>query len=322
MKLIFTLALLFFAHLGFSQDIETGLLLHYRLNGSAENELGTGADGAVMGATPTTDRADNEDGAYDFDGVDDYIVVSDNANLKPDFPFSLSLWFYIEEFGETSSVIYASDATSGIYSGFWLGYVPAGTISAGYGSNVGQGGSHRVTRSSDITVETQTWYHVTAVFNGENDIDLWIGCDPIGGGYSGSGSGMVYSNAATTLGRSTGHAFDAYHNGKIDDVRLFDRALDPVDIGRLCTEEATVTAVSEHYAENSFIVYPNPSNGRFHFNSDLPCEEVYIYATTGELVHQMRPIGTELDLRFLAKGVYILVAHGGGWKKTTRLVIE
>jgi hypothetical protein len=322
MKQIFTLTFALLAHLGFSQDIETGLLAHYRFNGSAENVIGTGEDGQVIGAIPSTDRADNEDGAYFFDGGDDYISVSNNTNLKPDFPFSLSLWFYIEAFGETSSVIYASDASDDVYSGFWLGYVPAGTISAGYGSNVGQGGSHRVTRSSDIAIETQTWYHVTAVFHGEFDIDLWIGCDPIGGGYSGSGSGMVYTDAPTTIGRSTGHAFDAYHEGKIDDIRLFNRALAPEDINRLCTEEGSVTSVGEHHADNNMTVYPNPSNGRFHFNSDLPCDEVNIFAPTGELVYQMKPTTTELDLRSLAKGVYILVAHGGGWKKTSRLVIE
>ena len=45
---------------------------------------GNGNHGIVNEAVLTEDRYGNADGAYYFDGVDDYIVVADNDILTPE----------------------------------------------------------------------------------------------------------------------------------------------------------------------------------------------------------------------------------------------
>jgi hypothetical protein len=52
-----------------------GLVAYYPFNGDADDQSGNGHDGAVYGATLTTDRFGTPDSAYSFDGIDDYISV-------------------------------------------------------------------------------------------------------------------------------------------------------------------------------------------------------------------------------------------------------
>lgn len=54
------------------------LVAHYPFNGNADDTSGNGHHGTVLGATLTTDRFGNPDGAYHFTaGEQDYIRVPD-----------------------------------------------------------------------------------------------------------------------------------------------------------------------------------------------------------------------------------------------------
>jgi hypothetical protein len=52
-----------------------GLIAEYLFNGNADDTSGGGHHGVVQGATLTTDRFENPDSAFHFDGVDDYISI-------------------------------------------------------------------------------------------------------------------------------------------------------------------------------------------------------------------------------------------------------
>ena len=95
-KILFTLLLVLVSSLGFSQSVPSyvptsGLVGWWGFNGNAQDGSGNGNHGTVNGATLTTDRFENQNSAYDFDGVDDFINVSDNPTLplfNTDFTFS------------------------------------------------------------------------------------------------------------------------------------------------------------------------------------------------------------------------------------------
>ena len=53
-----------------------GLVGWWGFNGNAQDGSGNGNHGTVNGATLTTDRFGNQNGAYSFDGVDDYILAN------------------------------------------------------------------------------------------------------------------------------------------------------------------------------------------------------------------------------------------------------
>jgi len=75
------------------QQIPTqGLVAYYPFNGNANDESGNGNNGIVFWAVLATDRFNNGNLAYSFDGTNDYIEA-DASNL-PTAERTISLWFY------------------------------------------------------------------------------------------------------------------------------------------------------------------------------------------------------------------------------------
>ncbi|MBF0102264.1 MAG: hypothetical protein HQK77_15290 [Desulfobacterales bacterium] len=66
------------------------LIAHYPFDGNA-NDLISGNNGTVDGATPAADRFGNPNGAYQFDGMDDYISIP--LTVLNQSKGSISFWF-------------------------------------------------------------------------------------------------------------------------------------------------------------------------------------------------------------------------------------
>ena len=54
----------------------------YPFDGNASDMSGNGNHGTVNGATLSTDRHEQSNKAYSFDGVDDQIIVANHSSLK------------------------------------------------------------------------------------------------------------------------------------------------------------------------------------------------------------------------------------------------
>jgi len=65
------------------------LIAIYPFNGNANDESGIGNHGTVYGASPVKDRFGNEDSAYSFDGVNDYVDIG-RPLVSGDF--TISFW--------------------------------------------------------------------------------------------------------------------------------------------------------------------------------------------------------------------------------------
>ena len=254
--IVFTI---FFNSVILAQVPEDGLMLYLPFYTSAIDESGNNINGTVNGALLVEDRFENANHAYSFNGTNHFIELDESMEIQPDFPFTISIWFTVNEFAESSSLLYASDEITDIYSGFWVGYVPDGNISIGYGDGMGTGPTHRVTKKSLETIVEGEWYHVTGVYNAENDLDLYIDCIEDTGFYSGTGNGMSTNISNGVIGRSLGHHPESYHNGIIDDIRFYNRALSVGEIELLCKERNPSLSLPD-YTEDNIKVYPNPTN--------------------------------------------------------------
>jgi hypothetical protein len=264
----------------------------------------------VSGALLTNDRFGFSNKAYSFNGNNDHILVPYDLALKPDFPFTISLWFKIDDFGSTSSILYASDELSNRYSGFWLGYLPSGTISAGYGNGQGHSSGNRVTKVSNTLVNTSTWYNVVAVYNDLNDIDLYIDCILDPGYYSGSASYMNNGSSNSAIGRSLGHTTAAYHNGQIDDIRLYDRAIDLEGIRALCSEGRDTATENNELTSSDFKLYPNPASDFLTISSNKVAkskiDEISVLDINGKLLNTVSNESHVIDIRELSPGIYFV----------------
>ncbi len=68
-----------------------GLVGYWPFNGNANDQTPNGNNGTVNGATLTTDRFGNNNSAYSFDGISNYITVMDN-NVFNMQNFTISTW--------------------------------------------------------------------------------------------------------------------------------------------------------------------------------------------------------------------------------------
>ena len=68
-----------------------GLVGWWPFNGNAQDASGNGNHGTVNGATLTSDRLGNQNGAYSFNGIDNWIQVQDHPSLRPS-QITIALW--------------------------------------------------------------------------------------------------------------------------------------------------------------------------------------------------------------------------------------
>lgn len=77
------------------------------------------------------------------------------------------------------------------------------------------------------------------------------------------------------------------------------------------------------FADQQVTIFPNPTKETIHFlTSGQPVEQVMIYNTLGQLIHQSKPVANQLDVNFLDKGVYVLTGKAGDTVFRERLVIR
>jgi len=104
-KILLTFLLVLVSSFGFSQSVPSyvptnGLVGWWGFNGNAQDGSGNGNHGTVNGATLTTDRYGNQNGAYSFDGINDDINVSGSPSLnaiESSGSFSFSTWMLMRQ---------------------------------------------------------------------------------------------------------------------------------------------------------------------------------------------------------------------------------
>lgn len=167
--------------------------------------------------------------ALAFDGDGDYIGFGDVLNSVT-LPFSVETWVFIDaEAQDRPYTILTSDDSDETYYGFWLQLShgdsgPANQVGIHFGDGAGDGPNHRQSKRSDSVVELSDWTHVAAVVRGAEDMDIYIDGEPAGGTYSGNGGAMQHSNANFKIGVNSIYGA-RYFDGKLDDIRVWNKAL-------------------------------------------------------------------------------------------------
>jgi len=201
----------------------------YQFDGNAADSSGNGNDGTVIGATLTTDRFGNANSAYSFDGVDDYINVSNV--ILPNTPTShtISLWVQADSLFSWAGLIGDKGNPNCGYK--YAFAIETATGLVGCASHITGPWTVCDTRSDSNSFQLNTWYHLAATYNvGTNTQVLYMNGVPVD-----TTSCSIYNTIgnATTIGAflACGGGISNYHNGKLDDIKIFDCALlnDQVD---------------------------------------------------------------------------------------------
>ncbi|MFK7787187.1 MAG: LamG-like jellyroll fold domain-containing protein [Crocinitomicaceae bacterium] len=237
-----------------------GPVVHYPFNGNLLDISGNGYHGTSATATPTTDRFGTTNGAYQFNSAGAGSVINlplQNA-LKPTLPFSFSCWVRFDDPGldDEQSAVFNSEFVNNEYTGFWFGLNNAGRVFVSYGDGGSPSPAARRTVTSNVVITPGTWYNVTAIITSASNMQLYVTqfngdpnqCPDVTSTFSlsGSGSGMDYNGAPFTglFGRTDATTLSAAINkfdGRVDDFRMWNRALTLAELQQECMDDCFAT---------------------------------------------------------------------------------
>lgn len=173
-----------------------------------------GHDGSISGASWTTGINGS---ALELDGSNDYVQV--NERIVSDYPFSISVWLKTNAAISDQAVVNLADSNSGSsYCGLYLRSNGRVRLIAWR--------TNRVIEGTDIN--DGQWHHVVGVFTSLNDRTLYV--DGIINGTDTRGSGFNSNADRWNFGRWGDSTPSAYFDGTIDEVKLWDRALNSTEV--------------------------------------------------------------------------------------------
>jgi hypothetical protein len=318
-KTAFIIILSCLSFLGFAQySILDSLILYYPFDGNANDWSGYNFDGTVSGASLTTDHQGNANHAYYFDGVNDYIDLPNDPKLHPDFPFTIGAW--IKPLYSSTNPHFQIMCTEFTTTHTYNGAILQRNSNQNLGAIVGNGGtigsSSRKGKYSNLTLQDSIWYYVVAVYENISNIKIYINCVEDIGFYSGTAS-SYYKNSSLqgSIGRwYPGNIAHIYSYGFIDEVAIWNRALDTDEILQLCeTDIWQIMQMKAETKENQgFSIFPNPMTTKTEIYFPNPNKEMHtikIYSISGQEITSWENINTEvfsIERGNLANGMYIV----------------
>ena len=211
--------------------LERGLILHLPFNGNANDVSSKGNHGVVNGATLTSDRNGVENSAYFFDGVDDKIDFGYDEHFS-NLSVTFSYWVNFKEF---HSAVVGNDIIDNRQSGAWFSIGQTektfNQISFSYGNGGGPMPSSRKTFGAKEYLKADQWYHIVGIIDGQDSIGIFINGVKAEGTYTGSATTYNHSEGEGSVGRVWDPG--SFFSGKIDDLRIYNRALTEAEIKAL-----------------------------------------------------------------------------------------
>lgn len=219
-----------------ADNINNDLLVHFDLNGDAEDNTPFMSHGSISGVNASLDRFGITNGAMQFT-TNDEITIPKEDRFEITFPFSISFWANFATSGSTKQGgIFSSNFSQDDYSGIIVNRNGDGQISCQVGN--GTGSISPASTKSMVTVDEipkDKWTHIAIRLNGANSGDIFInGCEvPVF--YGGTGVwNIVYRNVPMKIGRtdtsSNEDESENYLHGALDDFYFWERIISEEEI--------------------------------------------------------------------------------------------
>ena len=229
-------------------SLNDGLLAYYPFNGNADDESGNGYHGDTTGHAPalTTDRFGNPNSAYSFDGVDDYILLT---NTDVNRYFTISGWINRASGSGSSTELYSestywSDDTTGALNRNRIScYSYSGHFGFKIRTKAGNWNDfdRYAIKTSDTTADyNNKWCHVTYVRRNDN-LEIYINGKKqsttiiIDEGVNANQYDLRdgYSKPAYIGAYANDDSIAFSSPGIFDDIRIYNRALSESEIRAL-----------------------------------------------------------------------------------------
>lgn len=238
--------------------ITNGLLAYYPFNGNAKDESGNGNNGSVVGVVSTTNRFGIPHSAFQFSGAKPQRITT-SPIFQSSGEFTASLWVTVDPGVVRETYLLGSGGNGSRWFGIRYQLFAEATTSNGY-ITIGPGasaGSLSTPIAYEFTTNSLNWIHVVATV-GKGFLAVYIngqfvGQTPAGTISSPPTGNLVIGDFEDPI---TGHVW----NGRIDDVRFYNRALSATEVQALYSYEslpdtqAPRVATASSQVVNGFVV--------------------------------------------------------------------
>jgi hypothetical protein len=238
----------------------TGLVAYYPFNNNANDESGHNNNGTLYGPTPVADRDSKANSAFQFNGSSNYILIGNPvpASLQIQNEITLSAWIYATQYPASSTLglIVGSQCDNCGYRGVTI-FLDGRLNSDGQPSPVGHihfqigNGSWHLTNTNS-QVPLNQWVHIVATRKANEAAKIYYNgvSQPL---TSVDWNGTIsYSGTYLAIGRQKDYE-NRFFNGKIDEVRMYNRALSEAEVKTLYQD-------MKMYASSDTVCYNNSTS--------------------------------------------------------------
>ena len=204
-------------------SVNNGLVAYFSFEGNADDLSGNNFHGSVQGARPTADRFGNQNGAYLFDGTDDFISLGnvEEMSFGGAETYTMAAWVRVDSTERTNIIV--SKWNGGVLAGWYMGVTNERKAIA-YRNVVPW------TSSTEEEVTADEFVHLIASYDGETrELMLYINGELL----------ATQPFRTQPHDRRTPVLIGALHSrnevanfyqGVIDDIRIYDRLLNEEEI--------------------------------------------------------------------------------------------
>lgn len=223
------------------------LIAYYPFSGNANDVSGNNLNGIVAGAKLNADQFGNSASAYFFDGANDRISVISTPVLNVENAITVSAWFSASQLPDRESFI----VSHGSWQNRWkISLTPERRIRWTINST-----NTIRDLDSETTIDEDTFYHVTATYDGKLLV-LYVN------GKLESFRELTGTIRRTSLDLLIGQMLpdnaDFNFPGIIDEVKIFDYALTPEAAEDLYNESLTTSTEVIKNQQHTIYLMPNP----------------------------------------------------------------
>lgn len=215
-------------------DFQDRLLLRLPIDGNAIDQSGNNILTEVNGPTLTEDRFGNPNSAYKFDGKDDYINLNNDAPVITALDFTIAMWVKVDGPSQTTSNSLFQQRHKEADPAFAKSVIHFSAEVAGEAYLAVRTSEHSNQPSAKLAcnyLEYNKWHHYVALKEGF-ETRIYIDGQPCSSVYSDEPGDLTTNIDFVDLG------LHKYYNGEIkgalngciDDVHIFNRALNECEI--------------------------------------------------------------------------------------------
>jgi len=293
-------------------SLSNGMVAWYPFNGNANDSIANGVNGLIDGAILTTDRCGINNSAYDFNGSS-YIQINNPLLSLPQYTYSL--WASLNSLlsnGETSMLLSIGNIGGDQHIQYCNNYFGQnGWTFGGYNS-----GTTPYSLSQGTLPDTNQWYLIT-VTRSANMVNFYINGQIIISDSTSTAIPPAYGDSTDlALFAAIGARFDQSlpFNGKIDDVRIYDRVLADGEVLSLYNTKCNnLVTNNPDLSQNNLNVYPNPAHDNVTFEcvnySSLDNYSIKISNCLNQIVYEsiISNRTTVINLKALTgQGIYFI----------------